>query len=89
MSKVINLEPVPKTEEGFPFAFQHPIYSGMKWFCSRDEQNKITSVTLLPDMQKMVSFLEDLDQARKIRRELKKEGWIAIQPNFSITLSDE
>lgn len=89
MSKVLKLEPAPKSEEGFPFAFESPKYPGMKWFCSRDEENKITSVTLLPDKTKQIAYLENVEQARHIRRELKKVGWIAIQPNISITLSDE
>ncbi|AHA46107.1 hypothetical protein ISTM_209 [Insectomime virus] len=89
MSKVLKLEPAPKTEEGFPFAFESPQYPGMKWFCSRDEEGKITSVTLLPDRTKKIDYLESVEKARQIRRELKRIGWIAIQPNISITLSDE
>ncbi|ALX27493.1 hypothetical protein GMAR_ORF119 [Golden Marseillevirus] len=86
MSKVLKLENAPKTKEGFPFAFESPQYPGMKWICSRDEENKITSVTILPDNTRQICYLESLKKVREICKELKNLGWIEIQPNVTITL---
>lgn len=86
MSKVLKLETAPKTKEGFPFAFESPQHPGMKWFCSRDEQGKITSVTILPDHTRQIFYLESVAKAKEIRNELEKIGWIAIEPNVTITL---
>lgn len=87
MKKVLDLEYYEtKDKDGFPMAYQHPKYSSLRWFCSRDEEGKITSVTIIPENPTQICYLESAEKAREIRDSVISEGWVEAQkPKLSFT----
>ena len=70
-------------EEKFPWGYAHPTEKGLKWVCSRDEDNNIISVFIYRhqngSMEKQPQNLSsDVAKATYIRDELIKDGWYKI-----------
>lgn len=92
MKKTLDLEAAPKSEEGLPMAYQHPTEYRIKWLCNRDEEGRITSVTVFPEKSaefptgRKVDYLPNIEMAREIQDAVLKEGWKEMVPRATITL---
>ena len=73
------------SEDGkMPYGYFNPELQGkLKWICSPDQDNKITSVFMGEEdgkPQRMIRYLKDDAEAKHFRDTLIKEGWQPLKP---------
>ncbi len=67
-----------------PYAYHNPVTdSKLIWMCGEDQDGKITSVFAFDNngqREKQTSYVNDMAQARFMRDELAKAGWLKLDP---------
>lgn len=73
-----------REDDSLPYAYYNPETEGkLTWICGQDAQGTITSVFCMdlgPEKDKKCQYLENIEQARIIRRELIESGWKKLEP---------
>jgi len=95
--KNFKIEAIKQDPESFPFAYYNPESDGkVTWNCSKDYDGKITSVFAFlggqsnGESDKRTTYLSGIEEAVKIRDELKHHGWlIAEQPKLKTKVPGE
>jgi len=80
-----------REDDSLPYAYFNPETEGkLTWICGYDAQGQITSVFCMDlgtEKDKKSHYLENIDQAKEIRKTLVDNGWQKLRPpeiNFNI-----
>jgi hypothetical protein len=80
------------TEDALPFGLYNPETEGkLTWVCGEGTENKIVSVFCMDlgdHTERQEAILDDLEQARYMRKELIANGWkklVTPTVNFTVT----
>lgn len=73
-----------REDDTLPYAYYNPETEGkLTWVCGQDSQGKITSVFCMDlgtEKDKKCQYLDNIEQAKIIRKDLVDNGWLKLQP---------